>query len=221
MRGSFCADVRLPGQGCKTFAIVRTKVVFRTYAIGIQLTGANSKRKNARMATKKLHTALASFIFLAAIESPAAQDTFLETQLLDAMSKLSGVHPGFRANHATGIVVTGSFEATPHAAQLSKAVLFSGLKIPATARFSDAMGVPNIEDGCAFANPWHGDRIPSYPKPTSSSTRSNSFRYPALQISVIRWLQRLRAHQRLRNRQSSRCPRPRKVSSDGPACITG
>ena len=95
------------------------------------------------MATKKLHTALASFIFLAAIVSPAAQDTSLETQLLDAMSKLSGVHPGFRANHATGIVVAGSFEATPHAAQLSKAVLFSGLKIPATARFSD---VPNIAD---------------------------------------------------------------------------
>jgi hypothetical protein len=108
-----------------------------------------------------------------------------------AMSKLSGVHPGFRANHATGIVVAGSFEATPHAAQLSKAVLFSGLKIPATARFSD---VPNIEDGSVFANPWHGDRIPSYPKPTSSSTRSNSFRYPALQISGICWLQRLRAH---------------------------
>jgi hypothetical protein len=211
LRGSFCADVRLPRRGCKTFAIVRTKVVFRTYAIGIQLTGANSKRKNARMATKKLHTALASFIFLAAIVSPAAQDMSLETQLLDAMSKLSGVHPGFPANHATGIVVAGSFEATPHAAQLSKAVLFSGLKIPATARFSD---VPNIEDGSAFANPWHGDRIPSYPKPTSSSTRSNSFRYPALQISVMCCLQRLRAHQRLRNRQrSSNSSRPIRLCS--------
>jgi hypothetical protein len=159
LRRSFCADVRLPRRGCKTFAIVRTKVVFRTYAIGIQLTGANSKRKNARMATKKLHTALASFIFLAAIESPAAQDMSLdETQLLDAMSKLSGVHPGFPANHATGIVVAGSFEATPHAAQLSKAVLFSGLKIPATARFSD---VPNIEE-MALLSQTHGIAIESH-----------------------------------------------------------
>jgi catalase len=100
------------------------------------------------MATKKLHTALGSFIFLAAIVSPAAQDMSLEMQLLDAMSKLSGVHPGFRANHATGIVVAGSFEATPHAAQLSKAVLFSGNPCDGT-----FLGCPEYRRWLCFRKP--------------------------------------------------------------------
>jgi len=36
-----------------------------------------------------------------------AQDQPLEEQLVNAMNKVFGVHPGFRANHAKGIVVEG------------------------------------------------------------------------------------------------------------------
>jgi catalase len=82
----------------------------------------------------------------------------IEEQLIDAMHKVFGVHPGFRANHAKGIVAEGGFKASPEAAALSRAVLFNGNSIPVTVRFSDATGVPNVPDGADVANP-HGMAI--------------------------------------------------------------
>jgi catalase len=84
-----------------------------------------------------------------------AQDQALEEQIVNAMNKVFGVHPGFRANHAKGIVVEGSFKASPEAAGLSRAALFSGGTIPVTVRFSNSTGVPNLPDGSEDANP-HG-----------------------------------------------------------------
>src|SRR5215469_12855836 len=57
-------------------------------------------------------------------------DQTVETQIVDAMNKLFGTHPGFRANHAKGVVVEGRFKAFPEAAALSRAVLFNGSTIP-------------------------------------------------------------------------------------------
>jgi len=76
-----------------------------------------------------------------------AEDQPIEQQLVDAMNKVWGVHPGFRANHAKGIVTEGAFKASPEAAGLSRAMLFNGTMIPATVRFSDATGIPNVLDG--------------------------------------------------------------------------
>src|SRR6516164_4255965 len=87
-----------------------------------------------------------------------AEDQPIEQQLVDAMNKVFGVHPGFRANHAKGIVVEGRFKASPESAGLSRAVLFNGSSIAATVRFSDSTGIPNIPDGSADANP-HGMAI--------------------------------------------------------------
>jgi len=87
--------------------------------------------------------------------SAGAEDQPIEQQLVDAMNKVFGVHPGFRANHAKGVVAEGSFTASPEAAGLSRAVLFNGSPIPVTARFSDSTGIPNIPDGSGNANP-HG-----------------------------------------------------------------
>src|SRR5499427_2774183 len=87
-----------------------------------------------------------------------ADDQPIEQQLVDAMNKVFGFHPGFRANHAKGIVVEGSFKASQEAARLSRAVLFSGSSIPVTVRFSDSTGVPTISDGAGDANP-HGMAI--------------------------------------------------------------
>jgi catalase len=67
-----------------------------------------------------------------------------------------GVHPGFRANRAKGVVAEG--KASLAAARLSKAVIFNGNPIPVTVRFSDSTGVPNLPDGSALANP-HGMAI--------------------------------------------------------------
>jgi catalase len=74
------------------------------------------------------------------------------------MNKVWGGHPGFRANHAKGIVVEGSFRASPEAAGLSRAALFNGARIPVTVRFSDSSGIPNVPDGGNAANP-HGMAI--------------------------------------------------------------
>jgi catalase len=87
-----------------------------------------------------------------------AEDQPIEEQLVDAMNKAFGVHPGFRANHAKGVVLEGSFKASPEAAGLSRAVLFSGSTIPVTVRFSDSTGIPNVPDGSGAANP-HGMAI--------------------------------------------------------------
>ena len=91
-----------------------------------------------------------------AIMSPAiacAEDQPVEVQVIDAMNKLFGTHPGFRANHAKGIVAEGSFTATAEAAALSKASLFDGSKFPVTVRFSDGTGIPNVPDGSGLAIP--------------------------------------------------------------------
>jgi catalase len=105
------------------------------------------------MATKTFQFALCALALTAA--AAAAQDDTVEVQVVDAMNKLFGVHPGFRSNHAKGVVVTGNFKASPGASELSKAALFDGTTIPVTARFSDSSGLPNLPDGSKDANP-HG-----------------------------------------------------------------
>lgn len=108
---------------------------------------------------KSRHLALAAAImWIPGISVCQAQTPPVEQQIVDAMNKAFGVHPGFRANHAKGIVVEGHFKATPEAAKLSKAVIFNGSTIPVTVRFSDATGVPNIADGSSHASP-HGIAI--------------------------------------------------------------
>ena len=79
----------------------------------------------------------------------AAEDDYasLANQIVDIFYKIYGSHPGFRVNHAKGIVAEGSFVATPAAAALSRAALFDGSSIPFTLRFSNDGGFPAIPDG--------------------------------------------------------------------------
>jgi catalase len=65
-----------------------------------------------------------------------ADDASLTTQIVDTFYKVYGTHPGFRADHAKGVVAEGSFVATPAASALSRAALFDGSRIPVTVRFS-------------------------------------------------------------------------------------
>ena len=77
----------------------------------------------------------------------AADNAPLPTQIVDLANKVDGVHPGFRAFHAKGVLVEGHFKASAEAARLSAAALFSGVSIPVTARFSDGSGMPTVPDG--------------------------------------------------------------------------
>ena len=101
----------------------------------------------------------------------------LEEQIVDALNKAFGVHPGFRANHAKGIVAEGSFKASPEASVLSKAALFSGKPIPVTVRFSDSTGIPNLPDGSDLANP-HGMAIKFHlPDGSETDMVTNSLKF--------------------------------------------
>jgi catalase len=84
---------------------------------------------------------------LLASAAALADEAPLPTQIVDLANKVDGVHPGFRAFHAKGVVVEGTFKASPEAARLSRAVLFNGSTIRVTARFSDGAGVPTVPDG--------------------------------------------------------------------------
>jgi hypothetical protein len=86
------------------------------------------------------------------------RDQAIETQVVDALNKAFGAHPGYRPNHAKGIVVEGSFKASFSAPKLSRAALFNGSAIPVTVRFSNSTGIPNLPDGSALAKP-HGMAI--------------------------------------------------------------
>jgi catalase len=87
-----------------------------------------------------------------------AQDPPLEVQVVDSLNKAFGTHAGFRSNHAKGVVVEGTFKASPESQALSKAKLFDGSEIPVTVRFSDSTGIPTLPDGSGLANP-HGMAI--------------------------------------------------------------
>lgn len=84
-----------------------------------------------------------------------AQDRTIEEEVVDAMNKVFGVHPGFRATHAKGLVVEGRFRGTPEGAAISRAILFDGSTMPIVARLSSNGGLPTVPDGSADANP-HG-----------------------------------------------------------------
>src|SRR5260370_27453740 len=82
----------------------------------------------------------------------SADDAALVTEIVDTFYKIYGTHPGFRVNHAKGVVAEGSFVATPAASALSRAALFGGSSIPVTVRFSNDGGFPSVPDG-APSNP--------------------------------------------------------------------
>src|ERR1700704_3075021 len=86
-------------------------------------------------------------LLLATVPAVAADNPSVPTQIVDLANKVDGVHPGFRAFHAKGVVVEGTFKASAGAARLSRATLFNGSSIPVTARFSDASGMPTVPDG--------------------------------------------------------------------------
>jgi catalase len=70
----------------------------------------------------------------------------LAEKLLEALDKLSGLHPGFRPAHAKGLMCTGTFTPSAEAAKLTRAPHASRPSTPVTVRYSDSTGVPTIPD---------------------------------------------------------------------------
>ena len=95
-----------------------------------------------------------------AADAPPAAAKPVPLAAVEALNKLSGgPHAGFRANHAKGVLVMGSFTAAKGAASLSKASHFAaGKTVPVVVRFSNGTGVPTLPDADPNASP-HGVAI--------------------------------------------------------------
>jgi catalase len=70
----------------------------------------------------------------------------LAEQAVDAINDLAGTHPGYRAAHAKGTLLEGSFTATPAAAGLTRAGHMQGDTVRVTIRFSNGGGDPHAPD---------------------------------------------------------------------------
>lgn len=112
------------------------------------------------------------------LSQPArAEDEAIEVQVVNALNKAFGAHAGLRSNHAKGVVVEGSFKASPDAAKLSRAAIFDGSTIPVTVRFSNSTGIPDLPDGAPAANP-HGMAIKFHlPDGSETDMVTNSLKF--------------------------------------------
>ncbi len=63
-----------------------------------------------------------------------------------AANDVFGHHAGFRALHAKGVLLKGTFTATPEAAKLTRAGHMQGDPVPVTARVSNGFGNPKSPD---------------------------------------------------------------------------
>jgi catalase len=70
----------------------------------------------------------------------------LAEQAVDAINAISGVHPGHRAAHAKGTLLTGTFTPSADAARLTTAAHMQGEPSRVTVRFSNGGGDPGIPD---------------------------------------------------------------------------
>jgi catalase len=77
----------------------------------------------------------------------------LANDLLQQFDLIFGVHPGYRAAHAKGALLTGSFTPSPGAQRLTRAPHIARASTPVTARFSNSTGLPQIPDSVPEANP--------------------------------------------------------------------
>ncbi len=77
----------------------------------------------------------------------------LGDQLLKQIDAIFGVHPGFRAVHAKGVLLSGTFTPKSAAAELSRAPHFARPSTPVFARFSNNTGLPMLPDDDPNANP--------------------------------------------------------------------
>lgn len=67
-------------------------------------------------------------------------------QAMVAIHSCFGRHPGFRALHAKGTLLKGTFTAQSEAASLTKAMHMQGEAVPVTARLSNGSGNPDQPD---------------------------------------------------------------------------
>jgi len=77
----------------------------------------------------------------------------LANDLLQMFDKIFGLHPGHRAAHAKGQMLTGTFTPSAQAKSLTNAAHAVRPSTPVTVRFSNSTGLPLLPDNAPDANP--------------------------------------------------------------------
>ena len=85
-------------------------------------------------------------------------------QAIQAVHEITGQHRGYRALHAKGFLVAGSFTATAEARALSRAAHLTGEPVPTLVRFSNGAGSPHQPDNQPGIRGMSGgsDRLPRW-----------------------------------------------------------
>jgi len=89
------------------------------------------------------------------------QEGLTRKTFMEGFRRVYGLHPGFRRNHAKGVVVTGHFDSNGNGQELSRAAVFRPGQASVIGRFSLSGGHPMMTDtpaaarglGLAFAFP--------------------------------------------------------------------
>ncbi len=68
------------------------------------------------------------------------------TKIVDTLESVSGVHAGYRRNHAKGVCVEGWFDGNGNASSLSRAEVFTRERTPVTGRFAIPGPNPFVSD---------------------------------------------------------------------------
>ncbi|HEY1603403.1 MAG TPA: catalase family peroxidase [Pirellulales bacterium] len=76
---------------------------------------------------------------------PAPHNKLAE-DLLNGLDSVFGMHPGFRAVHAKGLMCRGVFNPAPEGASLTRAPHIARMSTPVVVRLSDFAGVPTVPD---------------------------------------------------------------------------
>ncbi len=84
-----------------------------------------------------------SFVYVAGWLSPGL---LTQARVIDRFEQVSGVHPGFRRNHAKGVCITGNFESNGQGVRLSRAAVFKPGQVPVIGRFSLGGANPQMPD---------------------------------------------------------------------------
>ena len=86
---------------------------------------------------------MGTFLYLGGWFSP---EKLTPARFVDEFERVSGIHSGFRRNHAKGVCVRGFFDSNGQGARLSKAVVFQSGRVPVIGRFSLGGGDPHATD---------------------------------------------------------------------------
>jgi catalase len=123
------------------------------------------------------------------IETPQEPQEVIKTpgeirpdQALEAMDELNGVFPGVRPAHARGTICTGTFVALERAPGITRAAQFSGERIRALVRFSNAAADPGVPD---YAPDVRGMAVRLFPPDTAAAAKDPAQRANPIDIVAV------------------------------------